>query len=258
MLPSKVASSDVLSRLSTPVNKPVKVIELERARLIDENLPFLSSDLVALINEYDLALAAQPLLVNEWGHEIDCIENHEIKTAILQALLPQNAEPKIIRQIIINAVQYQYQAVLNGLISDLNTSGVRVKFDNVDLSRLNLKSLCFHKVSAIRLNLSHSILSYVTFDGADLTESILTETTFNNSFLLNSRLYGARMERTLFIGCAAAGLTTNDRDLRSIASMRQAELVLDGAHTTHQSNLTERELTLRLSVAYLARRCAIA
>jgi len=241
-----------LPSLKPIVTKRALILDTDRRAQIDESLNSkFPSDLVGLIADYDISLASQPLRVDDRGNLIDSDENRAIRSAIREALLSADIDPKIKRQIFINAAQFQFQREFQILLSELRGLRVPVNLDNTDLSHLVLKGIYIDQARAVDINLSGSIIEGCNFSQVNLTNANLKGATLRNVGLFQSDLYGAQFERTQFIRCAATNLITNDTHLHNLAYMARTVVYLNGTHTTKSSHLQVSRTSLRVPLTFI-------
>jgi len=255
MLPASPAAS--MARILLPVASPVTTVDSDRRDAITAALPLFPDQINGLISEYDRTLALCPLQVDALRVMIKNEENRDIRKAIQEALISNQTDPRIKRQIILNVIQYKYQREFRFLIEELQQQHLAVNFDNTDLSYLKMYGLYFGGASALNLDLSESTLVYVNFSGAQLRNSNLTGTTFVDSIMTKTDLVGAQIDKTNFNYCQADDLVTDDSELHYIAVQLESDLWLKGVHTTQKSHLQLQPITLRSDSFWFREYCSI-
>jgi hypothetical protein len=239
MLP--IPHSGPLPKLTPTAPTSALIADTDRRAQMNESLnPILPSELVGLIAEYDMPLASQPLRVDDRGNLIESDENRAIRSAIRDALISQDIDPKIKRQIFINAMQFQYRREFHMLLSELRNLCIPVNLNNTDLSCLFLKGFYLGQATAVSINLSGSIIEDCSFAQANLTNANLKGTSFKNVDLFKASLYGATFEKTRFVYCAAGNLITNDMSIDQLACLDRTIVFIHGTHTTKPSHLEDR------------------
>lgn len=250
MLP--VSHSGSLPTGSTSVTKPALIIDTDRRAQIDESFKSIfPSELSGLIADYDVPLASQPLHIDDRGNLIESAENRAIRSAIREALISDDTDPKIKRQIFINVMQFQCQREFQKLLLELRNRSLPVNLNNTDLSRLFLKDIHLDQATAVGINLSGSIIENGSFSQTSLKNANLKNATFKNVDLFQTVLYGAKFEQTQFVRCRATNLVTNDTQLHNLAYLVQTVLYLNGTHTTKLSQLQASPMNLRVPLAFI-------
>jgi len=257
MLPP-IASFSHWNATSSADRSTERVVNGERRSVLDQALSLFPSDLIGLVAEYDSTLAMRPLQLGLDSAVLLSDENDAIWTAVREALIAPDTDPRITRQIIVNVLQYRYEQKFNKLLSEFESNQVRIKLDQVDLSCMRLKEIHFPLASAVNIDLTDSVLENVGLSGAMLAGANLTDTTFRNVFLANADLTGAQFTRTCFVGCYATNLITTEFRLNRLTYLAGSELYLNGMHTSHQSSHQSRRRRLMPPAPNFAPPCVIA
>ena len=153
---------------------------------ISEIVPCFPQVISDIISQYKVGHQSgnDALKINA-DREILCPSHYMV---IRDALVSQECEPSIKRNIIALAITNRYCEILNRMFDEIRASGYRINLDYTDLSNLDLTGMNLSGMSAVCANFNGSKLSNLNLTNSILIGAVMIEGVVQNCDLSRSDL----------------------------------------------------------------------